>query len=151
MLLRLVLPPLSISLSQKYHYYFFFFLRFQITILNSPTQFLSLSLSHTVFLLRSLSQLCRMCVCVYGCLAVGLGIAILVGMWPCMYVDVNECNVCSVCMFLVWDFGFTVSYCGCCENGFARSKACHSYSFFFLVFYSFSSHKSWVCGLICAI
>ena len=33
----------------------------------------------------------------------GLGITILVGMWPCMYVD--ECNVCSVCMFLVWDFG----------------------------------------------
>ena len=50
-----------------------------------------------------------MCVCVYGCLVVGLGITILVGMWPCMYVD--ECNVCSVCMFLVWDFGFTVSYC----------------------------------------
>ena len=72
-----------------------------------------------------------MCVCVYGCLAVGLGITILVGMWPCMYVDVNDCNVCSVCMFLVWDFGFTVSYCGCCENWFARSKACHSYSFFF--------------------
>ena len=23
--------------------------------------------------------------------------------------------------------------------------------FFFLVFYPFSSHKSWVCGLICAI
>ena len=51
-------------------------------------------------------------VCVYGCLAVGLGIAILVGMWPCMFVDVNECNVCSVSMFLIWDFGFTVSYCG---------------------------------------
>ena len=38
--------------------------------------------------------------CVYGCLAVRLGIAILVGMWPRMYVDVNECNVCSVCVFL---------------------------------------------------
>ena len=50
-------------------------------------------------------------VCVYGCLAVGLGIAILVGMWPCMYVDVNKCNVCFVCMFLIWGFGFTVSYC----------------------------------------
>ena len=82
----------------------------------------------------------------------GLGITILVGMWPCMYVDVNECNVCFVCMFLVWDFGFTVLYCRCCENGLARSKACHNYSFFFfLVFDPFSSHKSWVCGLICAI
>ena len=88
----------------------------------------------------------------------GLGIAILVGMWPCMYVDVNECNVCSLCMFLILDFGFTVSYCVGFENGFARSKAFHSYSFFFffffflfLVFYLFSSHKSWVCGLICAI
>ena len=70
-------------------------------------------------------------VCAYGCLAVGLGIAILVGMWPCMYVDVNECNVCFVCMFLVWDFGFTVLYCRCCENGLARSKAYHNYSFFF--------------------
>ena len=107
MFLRLVLP-LSQFLSQTYHYSFFFFLGFQITILNSPTQFLSLS--HSVLLLRSLSRLCRVCVCVYGCLAVGLGIAILVGMWPCMYVDVNECNVCSVCMFLVWDFGLTVSY-----------------------------------------
>ena len=57
-------------------------------------------------------------------LAVGLGIVILVGMWPCMYADVNECNVCSVCIFLIWDFGFTVSYCEGCENGFARSKAC---------------------------
>ena len=42
----------------------------------------------------------------------GLGIAILVGMWPCMYVDVNVCNLCSVCMFLILDFGFTVSCCG---------------------------------------
>ena len=90
---------------------------------------------------------------VYGCLAVGLGIAILVGMWPCMYVDVNECNVCSICMFLIWDFGFTVLYCGGYENGFARSKACHSYKFFFffLMFYLFLSHKSRVCGLLCAI
>ena len=39
-------------------------------------------------------------------------IAILVGMWPCMYVDGNVCNLCSVCMFLILDFGFTVSYCG---------------------------------------
>ena len=82
----------------------------------------------------------------------GLGIAILVGMWPHMYVDVNECNVCSICMFLILDFGFTVSYYGGFENGFARSKASHGYSFFlFLVFFPFSSHKSWVCGLICAI
>ena len=72
-----------------------------------------------------------MCACVYGCLAMGLGIAILLGMWPCMYVDVNECNVCSICVFLIWDLGFIVSYCEGCENGFARSKACHSYSFFF--------------------
>ena len=42
----------------------------------------------------------------------GLGIGILVGMWPFMYVDVNVCNLCSVCMFLILDFGFTVSYCG---------------------------------------
>ena len=83
-------------------------------------------------------MLCRVCVCVYGCLAVGLGITILVGMWPCMYVDVNECNVCFVCMFLVWDFGFTVLYCRCCENGLARSKACHNYSFFFFFFFFFS-------------
>ena len=75
---------------------------------------------------------------VYGCLAVGLGIAILVGMWPCMYADVNECNVCSVCIFLIWDFGFTVSYCEGCENGFARSKACHSYNFFFFFLCSIS-------------
>ena len=33
-------------------------------------------------------------------------------MWPCMYVDGNVCNLCSVCMFLILDFGFTVSYCG---------------------------------------
>ena len=69
----------------------------------------------------------------------GLGIAILLGMWPCMYVDVNECNVCSVCVFLIWDLGFIVSYCEGCENGFARSKACHSYSLFvciiFIYFY----------------
>ena len=78
-----------------------------------------------------LSLGCVACLCVYGCLAVGLGIIILVGRWPCMYVEVNEWNVCSVCMFLVWVFGFTFSYCGGCENGFARSKACHSYSFFF--------------------
>ena len=109
-----------------------------------------LSLSHTLFSSCDLSLGCVACLRVYGCLAVGLGIAILVGMWPCMYVDVNEWNVCSVCMFLIWDFGFTFSYCGGCENGFARSKVCYSYSFF-LVFYLFSSHKSWVCGLICAI
>ena len=108
---------------------------------------LSLSLSSSC----DLSLGCVACVRGYGCLAVGLGIAILVGMWPCMYVDVNECNVCSVCMFFIWDFGFTFSYCGGCENGFARSKACHRYRFFFLVFYLFLSHKSWVCGLICAI
>ena len=34
-----------------------------------------------------------------------------------MYVDVNECNVCYVCIFLIWDFGdlgitmAVVSYC----------------------------------------
>ena len=50
------------------------------------------------------------CVCVYGCLAVGFGIAILVDMWPCMYVNVNECNVCALCL-CVFDL-FTVSYCG---------------------------------------
>jgi len=56
-------------------------------------------------------------VCVYGCLAVGLGIAILVGMWPCMYVDVNECNVCSVLCVFDLGFGFTVSYCrGICSE-----------------------------------
>ena len=88
-------------------------------MLNENVWALSLSLSSSY----DLSLGCVACVRGYGCLAVGLGIAILVGMWPCMYVDVNECNVCSVCMFLVWDFGFTVSYCGCCENGFARSKA----------------------------
>ena len=93
----------------------------------------SLSLSLSLLSSCDLSLGCVACVRVYGCLAVGLGIAILVGMWPYMYVDVNECNVCSVCMFLIWDFGFIFSYCGGCENGFARSKACHSYSF-----YSFS-------------
>ena len=95
------------------------------------------SLSLTLFSSCDLSLSCVVCLCVYGYLAVGLGIAILVGMWPCMYVDVNEWNVCSVCMFLVWVFGFTFSYCGGCENGFARSKACHSYSFFsFFLFFS---------------
>ena len=49
----------------------------------------------------------------------GLGIAILVGMWPFMYVDVNVCNLCSICMFLILDFGFNVSYCRGSENGFA--------------------------------
>ena len=104
-------------------------------MLNENVWVHSLSLS----LLSScdLSLGCVACVRVYGCLAVGLGIAILVGMWPRMYVDVNEWNVCSVCMFLIWDFGFTFSYCGGCENGFARSKACHSYSFFsFFLFFS---------------
>ena len=47
-----------------------------------------------------------MCLCFYGCLAVGLGIAILVGMWPFMYVDVNVCNLCSICMFLILDLLF---------------------------------------------
>ena len=79
MLLRLVLPSLNFSPSQTYHYSFSF-LGFQITILNSPTQFLSLT--HSLFFLQSLSWLCRVCACVYGCLAVGLGFAILVGMWP---------------------------------------------------------------------
>ena len=60
-------------------------------------------------------------------LAVGLGIAIVVG----MYADVNDCNVYSICMFLISDFGYTVSYSGDYENGFARSTTCHSYSFFF--------------------
>ena len=75
------------------------------------------------------------CVCVYGCLAVGLGIAILVGMWPCMYVDVNECNVCSVCMFLVWDFGFTVSYCAdVVKMGLQEVRLTIVNSFFFFFF-----------------
>ena len=78
--------------------------------MNSPSQFLSHTLSFPLAI--SLSRLCHVRVCVYGCLAMGLGIAILVGMWPCTYVDVNECNVCSVFMFLIWDFGFSVSYCG---------------------------------------
>ena len=52
-----------------------------------------------------LSLGCVACVRGYGCLAVDWGIAILVGIWPCMYVAVNECNVCSVCMFFIWDFG----------------------------------------------
>ena len=79
---------------------------------------------------------------------VGLGIAIVVG----MYADVNDCNVCSVCMFLISDFGFTVLYSRGCENGFARRRlAIVTVSFFFLVFYLFSSHKSWFCGLLCAI
>ena len=84
-----------------------------------------------------------MCACVYGCLAMSLGIAILLGMWPCMYVDVNECNVCSVCVFLIWDLGFIVSYCEGCENGFARSKACHSYSFF-LSSFVVQTHQSFI-------
>ena len=46
--------------------------------------------------------------CVYRRLAGGLGMCFV-----CMYVDVNECNVCSVCMFLIWGFGFIVSYYGC--------------------------------------
>ena len=66
---------------------------------------------------------------------VGLGIAIVVG----MYADVNGCNVYSICMFLISDFGYTVSYSGDCENGFARSMACHSYSFFFSVLSLFVS------------
>ena len=102
--------PHLISLSLKHIFpVFFLSLGFQITILNSPAQFLS----HTFFSSCDLSLGCLVCVCVYRCLAGGLGIAILVGMWPCMYVDVNECNVCSVCMFLIWGFGFIVSYCGC--------------------------------------
>ena len=63
----------------------------------------------------------------------GLGIAIVVG----MYADVNDCNVYSICMFFILDFGYTVSYSRDCENGFARSMACHSYSFFFLCSISF--------------
>ena len=83
----------------------------------------TLSLSLSLLSSCDLSLGCVACVRGYGCLAVGLGIAILVGMWPWMYV-------CSVCMFLIWDFGFIFSYCGGCENGFARSKVCHGYSFF---------------------
>ena len=30
----------------------------------------------------------------------GLGIAIFLGIWPCMFVDVNECNGCSDCSVL---------------------------------------------------
>ena len=49
----------------------------------------------------------------------GVGIAILVGMWRCLYVDGNESIVCSVCMFLILDYGFTVSYCVGSEYGFS--------------------------------
>ena len=58
---------------------------------NVWVHYLSLSLLSSC----DLSLGCVACVRVYGCLAVGLGIAILVGMWQYMYVDVNECNVCS--------------------------------------------------------
>ena len=86
-------------------------------------QNLLFSLSHTLFSSCDLSLGCVACVR----FAVGLGIAIVVG----MYADVNDYNVCYVCMFLISDFGFTVLYSGGCENGFARSTACHSYCFFF--------------------
>ena len=74
--------------------------KIEIKMLNENVWVLSLSL--TLFSSCDLSLSCVVCLRVYGCLAVGLGIAILVGMWPCMYVDVNEWNVCSVCMFLIW-------------------------------------------------
>ena len=105
--------PHPISLSQTNHYSFSF-LGFQIAILNSPTQFLSLTLSFPLVISLSVVSL----VCVYGCLAVDLDIAILVGMWLCMHVDVNECNVCSVCMFLILGLLFRIaevfalSHCG---------------------------------------
>ena len=75
--------PLSVS-NISFHFFFFRFFTFR---------FLSLG-----------------CVaCVYGCLAVDLGIAILVGMWPRMYVDVNECNVCSICMFWIQSLLFHIA------------------------------------------
>ena len=113
MLLRLVLP-LSQFLSLSNMLLQFFFFRFSNYNIEKSRP-ISLTLSFPLAI--CLSRLCRVRVCAYGCLAVGLGIAILVGMWLCMYVDVNECNVCSVFMFLIWDFGFSVSYCrGICSE-----------------------------------
>ena len=107
-------------------------------------QNLVFSFSHTLFSSCDLSLGCVTCVR----FVVGLGIAIIVG----MYADMNDCNVCSVCMFLISDFGFIVLYSGGCENGFARRRlAIVTVSFFFLVFYLFSSHKSRFSGLIYAI
>ena len=66
------------NLSIKIYIYIYIFpVLSPIAILNSPTQFLSLTLS---FPLAISLRLCCVCVCVYGCLAVGLGTAILVGM-----------------------------------------------------------------------
>ena len=77
-LLRLVLLLthfLSLSLSQTY-ISCFSSLGFQITILNSPTQFLSLTLSFPLAI--SLSFVSRSSVFMNVC-----------NLWPCMYVDVN--------------------------------------------------------------
>ena len=85
----------------------------------------------------------------------GLAIAILLGMWPCMYVDVNECNVCSVCMFFFFFLGILgllFRIAEAVKMGLQEVRlATVTVSFFFLVFYLFLSHKSRVCGLICAI
>ena len=67
--------PISLSLSQTY-ISCFSSLGFQITILNSPTQFLSLTLSFPLAI--SLSFVSRSSVFMNGC-----------NLWPCMYVDVN--------------------------------------------------------------
>ena len=70
--------PISLSLSQTNHYSFSF-LGFQIAILNSPPNF---SLSHSFFLLRSLSRLCRVCVF----MVVWPWVWVLLFLWVCGHV-----------------------------------------------------------------
>ena len=71
--------PHPISLSQTNHYSFSF-LGFQIAILNSPTQFLSL----TLFSSRDLSLGCAERVCVF--MVVWLWVWVLLFLWVCGHV-----------------------------------------------------------------
>ena len=71
--------PISLSLSQTNHYSFSF-LGFQIAILNSPTQFLFLTLSFPLVI--SLSIVWRVCVF----MVVWLWVLVLLFLWICGHV-----------------------------------------------------------------
>ena len=69
--------------------------KIEIKMLNENVWVLSLSL--TLFSSCDLSLGCVACVRVYGCLAVGLGIAILVGMSPRVYDGMSVMCALFVC------------------------------------------------------
>ena len=91
--------PLSIFLSQTYHYslfiYYFYF--FQITILNSPTQFLSL----TLFSSCDLSLGCVACVFVF--MVVWPWVWVSLFLWVCGHVCMQMSVMCA--LFVCFWFG----------------------------------------------